>query len=377
MFRAPNFRILAAAVLLAATPLAAQTPRSPVVNPDRSVTFTLSAPFADKVYVGGEWNDRYNRPPGALMTKDDKGVWTYTSQPLEPGIYYYGFVVDGLFTIDPANARYRPFIRQTPLNNVLEVRGDTPFAWELSPETPRGSVQFEEFRSQTLNRFANAYVYTPPSYAKETARSYPVLYLLHGASTAELGDTSREWMFAGFANRIMDNLIASGKAREMVVAMIDSQTPVSSANLTALASFELFEKYLIEEVIPFVESRYRVEVGRSSRWLAGLSRGGAQTFHVGFRHPDLFTALGAFSIGLPAVFPDAYPLIADTAKLNSQVPVIYYSVGKDDSDQRAPYERGTAMLKQAGIHFEAGSEFGGHIWQVWRNSLVEFLTRLR
>jgi len=377
MFRAPNYRIFAAAVLLSACPLAGQTPRPPVVNPDRSVTFTLSAPFADKVYVGGEFDDRFNRPPGALMTKDDKGVWTYTSQPLEPGIYYYGFVVDGLFTIDPGNTRYRSFIRQTPLNNVLEVRGDTSFAWEVSPETPRGSVQFEEFRSQTLNRFANMYVYTPPGYAKEPARSYPVLYLLHGNSTAELGDTSREWMFAGFTNRILDSLIASGKAREMIVAMVDSQTPTTSASLPALASLELFEKYLVEEVISFVESRYRVEADRSSRWLAGLSRGGSQTFHVGFRRPDLFSALGAFSIGLPAAFPDAYPLVADTAKLNSQIPVIYYSVGKDDSDQRAPYERGTTMLKQAGISFESGGEFGGHIWQVWRNSLVEFVTRLR
>jgi enterochelin esterase-like enzyme len=377
MFRAPDSRILAAAVALAAFPLAAQTPRSPLVNPDRSVTFTLTAPFADKVYVGGEFDDRYNRPPGAPMTKDDKGVWTYTSQPLEPGIYYYGFVVDGLFTIDPANTRYRPFIRQTPLNNVVEVRGDTPFAWEVSPETPRGSVQFEEFRSQTLNRFANAYVYTPPGYARESTRSYPVLYLLHGASTAELGDTSREWMFSGFLNRIMDNLIASGKAREMIVVMIDSQTPGASATLTALGSLELFEKYFIEEVMPFVESRYRVDARGSSRWMAGLSRGGSQTFHVAFRHPDLFSALGAFSIGLPAAFPDAYPLVADTGKLNSQIPLIYYSVGKDDSDQRTPYERGTAMLKQVGIRFDGGSEFGGHIWHVWRNSLVEFVTRLR
>ena len=111
--------------------------------------------------------------------------------------------------------------------------------------------------------------------------------------------------------------------------------------------------------------------------MAGLSRGGSQTFHVAFRHPDLFSALGAFSIGLPAAFPDAYPLVADTAKLNSLIPVIYYSVGKDDSDQRAPYETGTRLLNQAGVRYQAGSEFGGHIWQVWRNSLVEFLTRLR
>jgi enterochelin esterase-like enzyme len=130
-------------------------------------------------------------------------------------------------------------------------------------------------------------------------------------------------------------------------------------------------------VIPFVESRYRVEASRSSRWLAGLSRGGAQTFHVGFRRPDLFSGLGAFSIGLPAVFPDAYPSVVDAGKLNSQIPVIYYAVGQDDSDQKGPYERGTSMLNQSGIRYQAGSEFGGHIWQVWRNSLVEFLTRLR
>lgn len=124
MFRAPNSTMFLAA--LAALPAFSQAPRTPTVNPDRSVTFTLTAPFADKVFVGGEFDDKLNRPPGAAMTKDARGVWSYTSQPLEPGIYYYGFTVDGLFSIDPTNSRYRPFIRQTPLNNVLKVRGDSP-----------------------------------------------------------------------------------------------------------------------------------------------------------------------------------------------------------------------------------------------------------
>jgi len=377
MFQAPSFQLLTMATLLAALPAAAQPPRSPIVNPDRSVTFSVTAPFADKVYVGGEFEDRYNRPPGAPMTKDEKGVWTYTTPPLEPGIYEYGFVVDGLFTIDPANTRYRPFLRATPLNNVFEVRGDdSPFVWEVAPDTPRGSVHVEQFHSSTLNRFAGAYVYTPASYI-EGSRSYPVLYLLHGNSTAELGDAIRDWMFEGFANRIMDNLIASGRAREMIVVMVDSQTPLSSANLTALASFELFEKYLLEEIIPRVESRYRVEKERSSRWLAGLSRGGSQTFHVGFRHPELFSALGAFSIGLPSIFPAAYPALADVNTLNNQIPLIYYSIGREDSNQGNAYAQGTAMLRQAGVRFEATNEFGGHIWQVWRNSIVEFVTRLR
>jgi len=378
MFRAPKYRTITTSILLAAIPLAAQvTPRPPVVNPDRSVTFTLAAPFADKVYVGGEFDDKYNRPPGALMTRDEKGVWTYTSQPLEPGLYYYGFTVDGLFTIDPGNFNYRAEIRRTPLNNVLEVRADQPFAWETSADTPRGTVHVEAFQSAALNRTVSAYIYTPPSYVADKNRSYPVLYLLHGATTGAIPGTASEWTSFGFANRILDNLIAAGKVREMIVVMVDSQTPGASATLTTLGSLELFEKYFVDEVIPFVENRYRADARKSNRWMAGLSRGGSQTFHVGFRHPDMFSALGAFSIGLPATFPDAYPLVADAAKLNSQIPVIYYAVGKDDSDQKPGYERGTSQLSQSGIRFETGSEFGGHIWQVWRNSLTEFLTRLR
>jgi enterochelin esterase-like enzyme len=378
MFRAPQNRIVALSILLASIPLAAQvTPKPPVVNPDRSVTFTLVAPLAEKVYVGGEFDDKYNRPPGALMTRDEKGVWTYTSQSLDPGLYYYGFVVDNLWIIDPGNTRYRPELRINPNNNVLEVRGDNPFAWEVSPDTPRGTVHVEAFQSTNLNRTVSAYVYTPPSYRAEAGRSYPVLYLLHGNTTGAIPGTASEWTNFGYANRILDNLIASGKAREMIVVMVDSQTPAASATLTALASLELFEKYFVEEVIPFVETRYRAEASKSSRWMAGLSRGGSQTFHVGFRRPDLVSALGAFSIGLPAVFPDAYPLVADAAKLNSQIPLIYYAVGKDDSDQKGPYERGTSMLSQSGIRYETGSEFGGHIWEVWRNSLTELLTRLR
>src|SRR5262249_9679481 len=146
-------------LLLAIVPAAGQALRSPVVNPDRSVTFTISTPGASQVLVGGEFDDRLNRPPGAAMIRDEKGVWTYTTAPLERGIYYAGFVIDGVFGIDPANLRYRPFIRQTPLNNVLEVRGDGPFVWEVAADTARGSVHVEEFRSASLNRFVNAYVY--------------------------------------------------------------------------------------------------------------------------------------------------------------------------------------------------------------------------
>lgn len=374
MFRVPYLFIPAA--LLALLPAPGQAPKSPVVNPDRSVTFTISAPNAKDVRVGGEFDDKFNRPPGALMIQDEKGVWTYTTQALEPGIYYYGFNVDGLFTIDPSNPRYRPFIRQTPLNNVLEVRADSAFAWELAPDTPRGSVHFEEFRSVNLNRVANAYIYTPPSYGKDIIRTYPVLYLLHGASTGELGDTSREWMAAGYANRIMDNLIVAGKAREMIVVMADSQTPGASASLPLPASYELFEKYFIEEMMPFIESRYRIDANKASRWLAGLSRGGTQAFHTAFRHPDMFGALGAFSIGLPSGFPEAYPASIDAASLNNQLPLIFYTCGADDSDQGPNYERGAATLIQRGLQFETARYPGGHIWMVWRNSLAAFVTRL-
>ncbi|MSV30349.1 MAG: hypothetical protein EXQ52_16645 [Bryobacterales bacterium] len=146
MFCAPNFRILAATALLTASHIAAQAPRPPVVNPDRSVTFTLSAPFADKVYVGGEFDDRFNRPPGIPMSRDEKGVWTYTTQPLDPGSYYYGFNVD--------------------------VRGSKPFAWEVSAGTPRGAVHLEAIQSARLNRSASSYIYTPPSCATDASRFY-------------------------------------------------------------------------------------------------------------------------------------------------------------------------------------------------------------
>jgi enterochelin esterase family protein len=372
MFR--SSRTIVPAFLLATLPMVGQ---APVVNADKSVTFRLNAPFADKVYVGGEFDDKFNRPPGALMTKDANGVWTFTSKPVESGSYFYGYAVDELFILDPANTKYRTgLLRANPTNNILEVRGGGPFGWEVARDTPRGSVHVEEFHSPTLNRFANAYVYTPPGYAADAARSFPVLYLLHGNTAGELGGTSREWVFFGFANKIMDNLIAAGKAREMIVVMVDSQSPIS-ATLTTLASYELFEKYFVEEVVPLVESRYRIDGSKASRWMAGLSRGGAQTFHVAFRHPEMFSALGAFSIALPATFPDAYPIAADTPTLNGQFSLIYYSCGREDSNQLAGYERSTALLSQRGIRFEPASFPGGHIWQVWRDSLADFVSRLK
>lgn len=373
MFRAPNVRILAAAALLAASQASAQTPRSPVVNADRSVTFTISAPFADKVYVGGEFDDRYNRPPGALMTRDDKGVWTYTTQPLEPGIYYYGFSVDGLFTIDPGNTRYRAEIRTNPLNNVLEVRGDQPFPWELTASTPRGTIHIETFESVTFKRTVQAHVYTPPNYAAGGG-PLPVLYLLHGNP-----GVSTEWRSFGFADQILDNLISQGKTPEMIVVMPDTQVPLPYSTVEQqAANLQLFEKYLLEEVMPLVESRYRVNATQPTRWVAGFSRGGVQSFQIALRRPDLFSAIGAFSSGIPAAFPDLFPAASEPGKINGQIPVIYYSIGKDDSDQKANYERATSLLDKLSIRYETTAAApGGHIWRIWRNSLAEFLTRLR
>ncbi len=181
---------------------------SPEVLADRRVTFRLRAPGAKEVSVSGEW-------PGGTkpMKSDEQGVWSVTLGPLEPEIYGYSFSVDGFQTLDPGNPAVKPM--RSPRTSILEIPGDPPRIHEFL-EVPHGSVRLHDYRSRSLGRRRGLYVYTPPGYDQDSGTRYPVLYLLHGA-----GDNQGTWTAAGRAHWILDNLLAQGKVKPMIVVMPD------------------------------------------------------------------------------------------------------------------------------------------------------------
>ena len=193
-------------------PPAAQAPRrppvvSPEVRPDKSVIFRLQAPKATAVYVSGEY-----MPGRQKMAKDSNGVWTATVGPLAPDLYSYAFTVDSLLNIpDPINPSVK--LGLTSGSSLVEVPSDEPQPWDPRL-VPHGTVSLVWYQSKALATLRSMYVYTPPGYEKDTKTKYPVLYLLHGA-----GDTESEWTSVGRANFIMDNLLADGKAKPMIVVM--------------------------------------------------------------------------------------------------------------------------------------------------------------
>jgi enterochelin esterase family protein len=234
--------------------------RSPEVAPDRRVTFRLRAPNAKEVAVsfGGD-----TRP----MQRDDQGVWSVTTEPLEPNFYTYSLVVDGTSLNDPANRQL-----QTGWNgnqSMFVVPGAEP--WFPKAGVPRGAIARHRFASSIAGDERDFFVYTPPGYDPRRSRRYPVLFLLHG-----LGDDAERWMNGGAAPTILDNLIAEGKAVPMVMVTTLGYGTSEGPNAGSAEIVTGYERILMNEVMPLVEKSYYVSNNREERAIAGLSMGGAE-----------------------------------------------------------------------------------------------------
>ena len=342
--------------------------------PDRRVTFRLCAPEATEVLVTStDYAPAiplgFGGPPGLAMTKDTSGLWTATtSAPYEPGTFRYNFRVNGARVPDPQAIRFSH--ERVGTNSVLEVPGAEGAFQEFDPKIAHGAVSTVEYWSTTLNAKRRAHVYTPPGYMKNAAR-YPVLYLVHGA-----GDSDDSWTSVGHANYILDNLIAAGKAKPMIVVMPFGHTP-DRAGADMLNNTD-FGNDLLKDVIPYVESNWRTLPGAANRAMAGLSMGGAHTLNYGVTHPELFAYTGIFSMGLMdttqlARYEKANaPALARGAK---QFKLVYYAVGKEDFLYRsiAPTR---ALLAKYGIKDVYNESGGGHEWRNWRRYLADFAPKL-
>jgi enterochelin esterase-like enzyme len=354
-------------LLLLPVALFAQAPPprvvSPEVHPDQRVTLRFRAPNASKVTLNREGA----RP--VEMVKDEKGLWSVTTEPLQPDLYGYSFNADGVSLIDPLNPLMKPNLLGTTSMFHLPSP-DLSLPWELR-DVPHGTLHRHFFRSAICQDQRDFFVYTPPGYDPQAKVKYPVLYLLHGFS-----DSANGWSSVGQAHVILDNLIAQGKAKPMLVVM-----PLGYGTLDVLLkrdlwsqSVDLFGQSLLKEVIPAVEKSYRVNSNRTHRALAGLSMGGAETLVVGLNHLEMFSQLGAFSSGgLPPDFAQAFPNLS--AKTNEQVKLLWISCGKDDRLIDAN-NKFVAFLKEHQVKHEYVVTEGAHTWLVWRRNLASLAPQL-
>lgn len=354
---------------------------SPEVHPDRTVTFRLRAPQASTVTLTGDWLASLSASTGGVMpmTKDASGVWTATTPPLEATIHLYFFTMDGITMADPVNPKMK--LRTRTSGSLVEVPGDPVPVWQMRNDIPHGSVDWNFQHSTVYNDTHEFFVYLPPGYHTGKAR-YPVLYLVHGA-----GDTAAAWTMAGAANLILDSLIAEKKATPMIVVMpfngsnapapVPTPAPAAANGATGRGGGlggTQFEDYMLKELIPYIDTNYRVASGRQNRAMAGLSAGGAATYNIAFKHTEMFSGIGLFSAagGGGNDFETRYPqLVADPKGTSAKLPVIWIGCGTQD-----PLDQGAkaldAALTKAKITHTYKDRDGGHVWPVWRWALSEF-----
>jgi enterochelin esterase-like enzyme len=338
---------------------------SPEVHADHSVTFRFRAPNAKEVMLNLEGS----KPQP--MEKDDQGIWTLTTAPLEPDFYGYGFIADGVALMDPSNPLMKPNLLNS--ENMVHVPGPPSLPWEVN-DVPHGVVHHHFYKSAVVGDQRDFYVYTPPGYNPRSRRKYPVLYLLHGFS-----DDASGWTAVGRANLILDNLIAQGKAKPMLVVMpLGYGAPeIVSRGFTAprdeglhQRNFDRFTQALLTEVIPQVQTEYHVIKNRNSRAIAGLSMGGAESLLTGLNHLDQFAWIGAFSSGgLGQDFSKDFPGL--DASANKQIRLLWVACGTEDGLIKINRQF-REWLKEKGINHTDIETPGVHSWMVWRRNLASF-----
>lgn len=350
----------------------APVPQTPQVHADGHVTFYFPDRGAKHVEMS---LSGYAHP--LSMRKDKQGVWSLTVGPLPPEIYSYKFIADGVPLLDPSNSHINPNL-QSPSNSI-EVPGATPEPWDRQ-DVPHGVIHHHFYRSAIIGHPTDYFVYTPPGYKPRAATEYPVLYLLHGYT-----DDASAWTQLGRANFILDNLIAEGKARPMIVVMplgygapeiVTGPHPKFEDMALRRKNYDLFTQSLLKEVIPQVQSMYRVSTDREDRAIAGLSMGGAESLLTGLNNIDMFAWVGSFSGGgLNSDFVEDFPSL--NAQTAAQLRLLWIACGTDDR-YVGPVPLITrnrelvTWLHSKNIPVIFFETPGMHEWPVWRNDLVHF-----
>ena len=328
---------------------------SPEVTPDHRVTFRLLAPNANQVSLTGEF--LHGSKP---LEKNEQGLWSITIGPLQPEIYNYNLTIDGVRTIDPNNPNVKTGSTPSTIASILEVPGDQPAFYEARP-VPHGEIRTHWYESKALHTTRRLTVYTPPGFGSDARTRYPVLYLFHGANADETA-----WTRLGRVNLILDNLIAAGKCKPLLVVMpFGYGVPPGSGMSGNTAAFS---RDLLEDVLPFVEARYPTAVDRNQHAIAGLSMGGGEALEIGLGHPELFAYVAGFSAAITGAYLEqTFSGITAERKLR----LLWIGCGKDDTLFGAS-EHLSKLLTAAGITHTFRQSDGAHTWMVWRRYLNEF-----
>jgi enterochelin esterase-like enzyme len=343
----------------------------PCILSDLRVFFRVNAPDAGKIQLDlGKMYD---------MQKDEKGIWTVTTDPQVPGFHYYSLVINGVRVSDPASETFYGTGRMSSAIDIPEEGAD----FYTIKNVPHGDIRSNIYFSKITGTWRNLNIYIPPGYDKDKNSRYPVLYIQHGG-----GEDERGWAVQGKANIILDNLVAEGKAAPMLVVIPNGNVskPGSTAAGYTEEAMVAFKEELFGNVIPFIEANYRVKPSAENRAIAGLSMGGGQAFYTGLRNPDMFANVGVFSSGLfggigrqsATVFdPETVipGILTNQESFNNKLKVFYISVGEQDP-RIGPTKKLIQTFRNNGLKVEFASFPGGHEWQVWRKSLHDFAQKL-
>ena len=341
----------------------------PKVNENRQVLFRIKAPQAQKVQVD-ICGKKYP------MTKGADGVWSVTTDALVVGFHYYFLIVDGVSVTDPASDGFYGCGRMASAVEIPEPASESAY-YTYNEKIAHGQVRECRYYSRTENRMRRCHVYTPADYDTSGDETYPVLYLQHG-----MGEDERGWHQQGRMADILDNQIAEGKCKPMVVVMDNGNCSYIHGARKGESRDEFgasFQTVMLNDLMPYVEQTFRVKTDRDHRAMAGLSWGGHQTLQVTLSNLDRFSHIGIFS---GAIFlhagqhiREAYGgALADSTDFNNRVHAFFIGQG---TEENMPGERISAMLNEAGIrHVYYRSPGTHHEWLTWRRCLNEFLPLL-
>lgn len=361
---------------------------SPEIHDNNTVTFRFKAPKAVRVQLTGDFlpvqkNAKFEAPGIVDLKEGQEGVWEYTTpEPLKPELYSYSFIVDGLRVNDPANVY---LIRDvSTLTNVFIIGGDRADFYKVNP-VPHGTVSRIWYDSPALGLERRMTVYTPVGY-ETSGKRYPVLYLLHG-----MGGDEEAWISLGRTAQILDNLIAQGKARPMIVVMPNGNASQEAApgessrgmvppTMQLPKTMEGSYEQAFPEIVKFIDKNYRTIKSKSGRAIAGLSMGGFHSLHISKQYPDMFNYIGLFSAAIMPNKEVSSPIYENMeGKLKVQFdknPALYWiAIGKTDFLYKANEEY-RKLLDEKGYKYTYYESDEGHIWKNWRIYLTEFVPML-
>jgi len=347
-------------------PSPGDTLKSIRISDDKQITFSIYAPKASEVKVSGDFLKSWMP---LNLTKDEVGIWSVTSEAVQPDLYSYDFIVDGLKVIDPKNSQVKE--GANGYSNLVEVQG-AEADYQAIKEVPHGRLEKVWFKAEGIGQMSRVHVYTPPGY--ETMKeALPVLYLQHGG-----GDNDASWSTAGKANFILDNLLANGEMVPMVVVM-PFGNPGNGFFSGPGVEQDPYYRYFFKDLVPYIESNYKVRKNPEFRAYAGLSMGGLQALNMAIFYPEQFAYILPLSTGF---FPDSIKLLEEQFAEQLKNPAINQlklfciAMGRQSDIAYQNGENTKALFDKYNINYTTSSYPAGHTFITWRHNLLELMPLL-